>query len=102
MKEIIFWLILLIICIGVELITMGLTTIWFAGGALAAIFMAVIGAPIWLQATIFIVEKILPHLQTLRGRRQIHRHPRNPLHLPPSPPPPRPPVILTPLLHDTF
>ncbi len=46
MKEIIFWLILLIICIAVEVPTLGLTTIWFAGGALAAIFMAVIGAPI--------------------------------------------------------
>lgn len=59
MKEIAFWLILLIICIGIELPTMGLTTIWFAGGALVAIFAAVIGAPIWLQAVIFIVVSLL-------------------------------------------
>lgn len=59
MQEIIFWLILLIICIGVEVATMGLTTIWFAGGALVAIFMAVIGAPIWLQATVFIVVSLV-------------------------------------------
>lgn len=59
MQEIIFWLVLLIICIGVELPTMGLTTIWFAGGALAAIFMAVIGAPIWLQAAVFIVVSLV-------------------------------------------
>ena len=26
------WLIILVVCIVVELITMGLTTIWFAGG----------------------------------------------------------------------
>lgn len=59
MGEVIFWLVLLIICIGVELATMGLTTIWFAGGALVAIFLTVIGAPIWLQATVFIVVSLV-------------------------------------------
>lgn len=59
MKEVAFWLILLIICIGIEIPTMGLTTIWFAGGALVAIFAAVIGAPIWLQAVLFIVVSLL-------------------------------------------
>lgn len=59
MKEIAFWLILLIVCIGIEILTMGLTTIWFAGGALVAIFAAVVGAPIWLQAVIFIVVSLL-------------------------------------------
>lgn len=59
MKEVAFWLILLIICIGIELPTLGLTTIWFAGGALVAIFAAVVGAPIWLQAVIFIVVSLL-------------------------------------------
>lgn len=59
MKEIIFWLVLLIICIGVEVATMGLTSIWFAGGALVAIFAAVLGAPIWLQAVLFIVVSLL-------------------------------------------
>ena len=39
--------------------TMGLTTIWFAGGALVAIFAAVVGAPIWLQAIIFIVVSLV-------------------------------------------
>ncbi len=59
MGEVIFWLVLLIVCIGVEVATMGLTTIWFAGGALVAIFLAVIGAPIWLQATVFIVVSLV-------------------------------------------
>ena len=59
MQEVIFWLVLLIICIGIEVATMGLTTIWFAGGALIAIFAAVIGAPIWLQATIFIIVSLV-------------------------------------------
>ena len=59
MQEVIFWLVLLIICIGIEVATMGLTTIWFAGGALVAIFAAVVGAPIWLQAIIFIVVSLV-------------------------------------------
>ena len=59
MQEYIFWLVLLIICIGIEVATMGLTTIWFAGGALVAIFAAVVGAPIWLQAIIFIVVSLV-------------------------------------------
>lgn len=59
MQEVIFWLVLLIICIGIEVATMGLTTIWFAGGALVAIFAAVVGAPIWLQAIIFIVISLV-------------------------------------------
>lgn len=59
MQEVIFWLVLLIICIGIEVATMGLTTIWFAGGALVAIFAAVVGAPIWLQAVIFIVVSLV-------------------------------------------
>lgn len=59
MQEVIFWLVLLIIFIGIEVATMGLTTIWFAGGALVAIFAAVVGAPIWLQAIIFIAVSLV-------------------------------------------
>ncbi|MBQ6695796.1 MAG: NfeD family protein [Lachnospiraceae bacterium] len=32
---------------------MGLTTIWFAGGALIASVIAAIGGPIWLQVVLF-------------------------------------------------
>ena len=35
------WLIIFIVLIVIELLTMGLTTIWFAGGALAALLMSV-------------------------------------------------------------
>ena len=34
------WLIIFIVLIVIELLTMGLTTIWFAGGALAALLMS--------------------------------------------------------------
>ena len=49
----IFWLVLLIVCIIIELPTMGLTTIWFAGGALAAILAALLHAPFFLQVIYF-------------------------------------------------
>ena len=32
------WLIVFVILIGIEVMTMALTTIWFAGGALASCF----------------------------------------------------------------
>ncbi len=47
------WLVVFVACIGIEIITMGLTTIWFAGGALVAAIGAALGAPIWLQAVFF-------------------------------------------------
>ena len=47
------WLIIFVVCIGVELATMGLTTIWFAGGALVASVIAAVGAPVWLQVILF-------------------------------------------------
>lgn len=60
MSEImIFWLVLLIIAIVAEVLTMGLTTIWFAGGALAAILAALLHAPIWLQVILFFLVSLL-------------------------------------------
>ncbi len=55
----IFWLVILIIAVIVEVMTMGLTSIWFAGGALAAILAALLQAPIWLQAVIFVAVSLL-------------------------------------------
>lgn len=52
-EMLIFWLVLLIVSIVVEVLTMGLTTIWFAGGALVAILAAILHAPIWLQIILF-------------------------------------------------
>lgn len=53
------WLVLLIIFIVVELLTMGLTTIWFAAGSLAAAISAVFHAPVVVQVAIFLVVSIL-------------------------------------------
>ena len=56
---IIFWLVLLIIAIIVEVLTMGLTSIWFAGGALVAVLAALLNAPIWLQVVLFVLVSLL-------------------------------------------
>ncbi len=58
-EAMIFWLILLIVAIVTEVITLGLTTIWFAGGALAAIFVAVMHGPWWLQIVLFFLVSLL-------------------------------------------
>lgn len=58
-EMIIFWLVLLIIAIVVEVLSMGLTSIWFAGGALVAILAALLSAPIWVQVILFFVVSLL-------------------------------------------
>lgn len=59
MKEMIIWLILLIVFIVIEVPTMGLTTVWFAGGALVAVLAALLGAPVWLQIILFFAVSLL-------------------------------------------
>ena len=53
------WLIIFVACIVVEIITMGLTTIWFAGGSLIASVAAAIGAPLWLQIVLFVAVALV-------------------------------------------
>lgn len=55
----IIWLIVLVVCLGVEIATLGLASIWFAGGALFAMIIALIGGPIWLQVLVFLVTSIV-------------------------------------------
>ena len=49
------WLILFIILLMIEIFTMGLTTIWFAGGALLALLMAFIGFGLPVQIVVFVL-----------------------------------------------
>ncbi len=51
--EAIHWLIIIIVCIIIEILTLGLTTIWFAGGALVAFIAALLSAELWLQIVLF-------------------------------------------------
>ena len=53
------WLVLLIVFIVIELVTMGLTTIWFAGGALLAAVAAALHAPLVIQVALFLIVSIL-------------------------------------------
>lgn len=53
------WLLLVAILIVFEIISLGLTTIWFAGGAFVAAIAAIAGAPLWLQIVLFIGVSVL-------------------------------------------
>lgn len=55
----IVWLVLLILFSASEAITVGLTSIWFAAGALAALIAALLGGPLWVQATLFLAVSLL-------------------------------------------
>lgn len=59
MTMMIIWLVVLIIAVVVEVLTMGLTTIWFAGGALIAIVATLLGAPIAVQVILFFIVSLL-------------------------------------------
>lgn len=53
------WLIVFVACIVIEIITMGLTTIWFAGGALIAAVGAALNAQLWLQIVLFVAVSLV-------------------------------------------
>lgn len=53
--EIIIWLVLIVVFVGIEIATVGLTSIWFAGGALAALIFALFGLNMIWQIAIFAV-----------------------------------------------
>ncbi|MCM1113437.1 MAG: NfeD family protein [Muribaculum sp.] len=53
------WLVVLIITIAIEVGTLGLTSIWFGGGALAALLLAAFSLPVWLQILIFLMVSFL-------------------------------------------
>lgn len=53
------WLILLIVFLVIEIITLGLTTIWFAGGALVAFVVSLVGVPWPVQIVLFFVVSLV-------------------------------------------
>ena len=59
MNWVIIWLVLLVLCVAIEFATMGLTTIWFAGGSLVAVILAALGAPSYVQIAAFIVVSLV-------------------------------------------
>lgn len=59
MNYIILWLAALVLFIIIEIATMGLTTIWFAGGALAASIAAGFNMPFIVQIGLFFVVSFI-------------------------------------------
>lgn len=57
--EAIYWLLICVLLIGIELATMGLTTIWFAAGAFAAFIAANLGANLFIQLLVLIVVSLI-------------------------------------------
>lgn len=55
----IIWLVILLVCLAVEFATLGLTSIWFAGGALLALLVSLVGGPLWLQFELFVVVSVV-------------------------------------------
>lgn len=49
------WLVILVALVVIELATMGLTTVWFAGGALVAALASLLHLPIFIQVILFLV-----------------------------------------------
>lgn len=59
MIEKLVWTALLILTAAGEAVSVGLTSIWFAAGALTALIVALLGGPLWLQITLFIAVSAL-------------------------------------------
>ncbi|MBQ8558745.1 MAG: NfeD family protein [Tyzzerella sp.] len=57
--EMIFWLIVFVALLVIEIATLGLTTIWFAAGALVAFLAAFIGFGVPVQVIIFLAVSII-------------------------------------------
>ena len=56
----IYWLLLFILLLVIEVLTMGLTNIWFAGGALAAFLVSLVAGNILeLEVAVFIIVSVI-------------------------------------------
>ncbi len=55
----ILWVVVLIAAIGIEASTMGLASIWFAGGALIAMIIELLNGSITLQIIVFLIVSLI-------------------------------------------
>ena len=53
------WLVVLVLSIVIEMISLGLTSIWFAGGAIVALITAALSLPMWLQVFVFLLVSVV-------------------------------------------
>lgn len=71
----ILWLILMVVLLITEASTVTLVSLWFAGGALAALLMSLLGAAVWIQVLAFLaVSAVL--LTALRPIAKKHFTPK--------------------------
>lgn len=56
---ILFWLVAAVLFIVVELVSIGLTSIWFAAGALSALLVAVLHGNIIIQVAVFLIVSVV-------------------------------------------
>ncbi|MDE6852698.1 MAG: NfeD family protein, partial [Lachnospiraceae bacterium] len=54
-----YWLIALVVFLIIEIITLGLTTIWFAGGALVGFIAAILQFPLFVQIALFLLVSLI-------------------------------------------
>lgn len=57
--EAIFWLVLFVVLLVIEIFTMGLTTVWFAGGSILAFILAYVGFGLPVQIIVFLLSSII-------------------------------------------
>ena len=55
----VFWLVAAVVFAVIEGLTMGLTTIWFAGGAVVSLIAALLGAGLAVQIVLFFAVSIV-------------------------------------------
>ena len=71
----ILWLILMVVLLITEASTVTLVSLWFAGGALAALLVSLLGAAVWIQVLAFLaVSAVL--LTALRPIAKKHFTPK--------------------------
>lgn len=55
MSDGLFWIIVAALALIIEIISLGLSSIWFTGGGIAAAIVGYMDGPLWLQIVVFIV-----------------------------------------------
>lgn len=71
----VYWLIAFVVLAGIEAATMALTTVWFAGGAIAAFLLSLTGAGVNAQLTVFVVVSfVLLFFTRPWALRHVNRH----------------------------
>lgn len=55
----VFWIGAMVILTIIELLTLGLTTIWFVGGCAVAFIISLLNGPLWLQVLACIIVSVV-------------------------------------------